>query len=148
MEESKRELARARWRRWAERNRESEAERARQWRKNNPEQVRDYQRNYYHESGGKTVHSKRRRDAARKKNYGITPERFEALLASQGGKCAVCRTPEPRGKATWHLDHDHETGAVRGVLCITCNIALGMLHDDPARCRAAADYLDFAQLLR
>lgn len=147
MEENKRELKLARWRRWASRNRDSEAERARQWRENNRERSREYQRGYYHASGGKEVHTARRRDAFRQSAYGISPAEFQALLASQGGKCGVCQTPEPRGKSTWHVDHDHTTGIVRGILCITCNIALGMMHDDAARCRAAADYLEFAKLL-
>ncbi|MGA3037754.1 MAG: endonuclease domain-containing protein [Vulcanimicrobiaceae bacterium] len=71
----------------------------------------------------------------------------------QGGTCAICRTPwnECRkshglhndGTFLQHLevDHDHETGKVRGLLCGDCNIAIGKLYDDVDSCRRAADYL-------
>jgi hypothetical protein len=80
-------------------------------------------------------------DQNRFKRFGVTPEQFAQRVAGQGG-CAVCRTTAPRGKNAWHLDHEHQTGRIRGVLCLTCNIAVGMLHDDPARARAAAEYLE------
>jgi hypothetical protein len=146
MDVNKREAKRERWRRWAEKNRGSERERVRRWRQENTEKNRSYQQRYYAEN--QDAVSQRRREGHRVRRYGVTPERFAQLLAGQGGKCAVCATPEPRGKSDWHVDHDHATGIVRGILCITCNIALGMLHDDPARCRKAAEYLAFAELLK
>lgn len=84
-------------------------------------------------------------DRSRFKRFGVTPTDVRDMLERQGG-CAVCRTPEPRGKNGWHVDHDHETGRVRGVLCITCNIAIGMLHDDLARARQAVAYLERSSL--
>lgn len=81
-------------------------------------------------------------DKARFLQFGVAPEGVIARLRQQGGCCAICRTSEPRGKGDWHLDHDHRDGRVRGVLCHGCNTALGMLRDDPARARAAADYID------
>jgi Recombination endonuclease VII len=47
------------------------------------------------------------------------------MLAAQGGVCAVCEKPDPE-----HVDHDHETGVVRGMLCFNCNQALGNARDD------------------
>jgi len=73
--------------------------------------------------------------------YGLTPEQYDALLAEQDGKCAICRTDDWPGKGP-HVDHEHETGKVRGLLCGKCNVALGNMDDDPARLRAAADYLE------
>ncbi len=64
-----------------------------------------------------------------KYTYGITIDRFDEILAEQGGKCAVCGRTEPCGKASWHVDHDHETGRVRGLLCHFCNTAIGALGD-------------------
>lgn len=74
-----------------------------------------------------------------KKRYGITTADVEQMIADQGGDCPICGDvlPEPA-----HIDHDHETGRVRGVLCRSCNQGLGMYRDDPARLRAAADYLE------
>ena len=70
-----------------------------------------------------------------KRAYGITPERFQELLAYQDHKCALCGATEPTGKGTWHVDHDHSccpgsTGCgqcVRGLLCHPCNVKLGVL---------------------
>ena len=63
------------------------------------------------------------------------------MLAAQGGVCALCHRPPLAGK-TLHVDHDHATGRVRGVLCFTCNNALGDFEDDPGRLRGAASYLE------
>ncbi len=76
------------------------------------------------------------------KRFGITVEEAEALLAAQGGVCAICRLPisDVRGYEP-HVDHDHETGRVRGILCLGCNVGLGGFRDDPVRLRAAIAYL-------
>ncbi len=64
-----------------------------------------------------------------KNRYGLTAEEYEAILESQGGGCAICeKTPEEAGKRL-SVDHDHETGDVRGLLCQSCNLALGMIED-------------------
>jgi hypothetical protein len=84
--------------------------------------------------------------ARRLKAYGLTPEAFNALLASQDNRCAICRTDKP-GKRNWHTDHDKDyekrTGKirVRGILCQNCNLALGMMHDNPGVAIKAAYYL-------
>lgn len=78
--------------------------------------------------------------------YGVTAEQFTALLAEQDGKCAICGTAEWTGKGP-HLDHQHETGLVRGILCHKCNLGLGKFNDDPKMLRAAADYLERARAL-
>jgi len=71
----------------------------------------------------------------------VTPEQYAALLARQEGRCAICQTDQPGGKGSWHVDHDHATGGVRGLLCSQCNLMLGHARDDPARLRAALEYL-------
>jgi len=73
--------------------------------------------------------------------YGVTPEWFEHALAAQGNLCAICRLPFMNTKDT-HVDHDHRTGEPRRILNSKCNTALGLMDDDPARLRAAADYLE------
>lgn len=76
--------------------------------------------------------------------FGLSLADYAARLAAQGGGCAICGTDEPGGRwgASLHVDHDHATGEVRGLLCAACNVMLGNAGDDPARLRAAADYLD------
>jgi hypothetical protein len=74
--------------------------------------------------------------------YGLSAGDYEAMLAAQDGRCAICRTNEWPGRHNKpHVDHDHATGKVRGILCTKCNNGLGNFADDPARLRAAADYL-------
>lgn len=90
----------------------------------------------------------RRRDIERERRYGLTADGFTALLAKQGGGCAICgQTKIVNGRWTstdardLHVDHDHVTGQVRGLLCNRCNPTLGMMDDDPDRLIRAAEYL-------
>lgn len=80
--------------------------------------------------------------------YGVTAEQYEALIDAQAGLCAICRTAEPGGKGGWHVDHCHETGKVRGLLCHHCNIAIGYFKDDPALIRAGIDYVARVQTVQ
>lgn len=81
-------------------------------------------------------------DKNRKRLYGITPEEFASLLESQNGCCAICQSAEPGGKGNWHVDHSHEDGHIRGLLCHHCNLLLGNAKDDPERLKAAIKYLE------
>ena len=72
--------------------------------------------------------------------YGLTPEVYNRMLEEQGGVCAICSQPEPRCQGL-SVDHDHNTGVVRGLLCSNCNTALGLFIDDPDRLARAATYL-------
>ncbi len=82
-------------------------------------------------------------------NYGITPEQYMELFVEQDGRCAICKADEPGGKHknspnksdwNWLVDHNHTTGAVRGLLCERCNRALGLFGDDPAILAVATVY--------
>jgi hypothetical protein len=73
--------------------------------------------------------------------YGLTPEEYGALLEAQDNRCAICRTDTPNGKGSWHVDHNHATGQIRGLLCNDCNLGLGKFADDSDRLRAAIAYL-------
>lgn len=78
----------------------------------------------------------------RRTYYNLLPGEFEALLASQDGKCAICRLDTWPGKYNKpHVDHDHETNRVRGILCHSCNVALGNFHDRIDLLEAAIAYL-------
>ena len=77
--------------------------------------------------------------------YKITAEKYDSLLQAQGGACAICRASEPgTSHGFWHVDHCHNEGHVRGLLCSTCNTGLGSFRDQPAVLRRAADYLEAA----
>ncbi len=95
---------------------------------------KDRQRRRYHEHPeGNKAHLKFK--------YGLTVEQYKAMVKAQAGLCAICRQP-PRGKKKrLGVDHDHETGAVRGLLCGTCNTAIGHLAESRDSLRRAARYL-------
>lgn len=76
------------------------------------------------------------------KTYGITIEQYDALISAQNGCCAVCGGSGD-GKP-WHVDHCHDTGKVRGILCALCNRGIGHFRESAALLRAAADYLERA----
>jgi hypothetical protein len=82
--------------------------------------------------------------AHRLKQKGLTPELFDDMLKSQGGKCALCEHEHVAGHARKSLvvDHCHRSGRLRGLLCHSCNRAIGLMRDDPARLRYAAEYLE------
>ncbi len=77
-----------------------------------------------------------------RRNYGITLAEYEAMYEAQGGLCAICSRPAFafNGKHA-SIDHDHETGAIRELLCGPCNSGLGYFQDDPDVLEAAAAYL-------
>lgn len=100
-----------------------------EWQKNNPVQAARQKRNHH-----------------LLKRFGITKAEEDRLLAEQGGVCAICTgsISDKRGYGP-HIDHDHETGEVRGILCIRCNNGLGLFKDNIELLRAAADYLERIQ---
>lgn len=70
---------------------------------------------------------------------GLTEEQYETMLTEQKGRCAICGM-EPSGRL--HVDHDHDAGTARGLLCTNCNPGLGFFRDDPVLLRRAAEYLE------
>ena len=74
--------------------------------------------------------------------YGITNAEYDALLAAQDGLCLLCKKPAAVLTRRLHVDHDHVSGKVRGLLCHGCNTAIGSMGDDPSLLRAAADYIE------
>lgn len=73
--------------------------------------------------------------------YGLAPGEYGRMLELQDGCCAICKTSNAGGRR-WHVDHDHATGKVRGLLCSACNLGIGKMGDDPSRLRAAAAYIE------
>ena len=96
----------------------------------------EYRRRRYREE---PEYRRKALDAQRHTRYGISEERYNELLAKQGGVCAICLL-QPEGKDLG-VDHDHATGRIRGLLCVGCNGAIGMLREDPEIIERAAHYL-------
>jgi len=85
-----------------------------------------------------------RRDALWRK-YRLTPEQYDDLVERQDGRCAICHAQESGsrwGDGVWFVDHCHSTGEVRGLLCRSCNTALGLFEDDALRLQKAIRYLN------
>ena len=85
------------------------------------------------------------RRANLKSKYGITPEEFDAMLAAQNFRCAICRTDDPKHCGQFVVDHCHTTGRIRGLLCQRCNWFVGQALDDTAYLLAAVAYLSKSQ---
>ena len=96
-----------------------------EWKVRNPHKIREY---------------------ALLKDFGLSHDDYERLWAQQNGLCAICEQPEQAlmyGKEMkLAVDHCHETGKVRGLLCANCNRGIGMLKDNPAWLRKAAQYVE------
>jgi hypothetical protein len=76
------------------------------------------------------------------KRFGITIEAYDHILKNQGDGCAICgnKTTDSTGRLL-SIDHDHDTGEVRGLLCHSCNVALGLFKEDPELLAEAIRYL-------
>ncbi len=77
------------------------------------------------------------------RRYGLTPDDYLAMYEDQGGCCAICGSDEYRGedKCSFAIDHCHNTGEIRGLLCNKCNGGIGMLGDNPKLTKRATEYL-------
>lgn len=115
--------------------REKAKTKARAWRARNPERVRAKRAELREQGYFRADH--------RRRTFNLTPEDYDALLRRQNFRCAVCPSVDSGRKGTPELvvDHDHTTGAVRGLLCHRCNLGIGGLRDDPTLLLKAADYL-------
>jgi 5-methylcytosine-specific restriction endonuclease McrA len=117
-------------------NPEPARRRTRAWRLANLERANANQQAFV-ASGGKRLSD---RKSHLKRKYGMTLEQYQAMLDSQGGGCLICGRP-PRDDISLHVDHDHSTGNVRGILCFCCNNALADFQDNPELLRKAASYV-------
>lgn len=113
--------------------------------------VRPLQGKNQRQAARRAVHSGSERTArankkySLKQNYGLTLEQFEAMPTAQGNRCAICNQPLGGTAKSVHVDHDHTTRRVRGLLRNNGNNGLGRFRDDPAVLRHAALYVITAQ---
>jgi len=94
----------------------------------------------------KETRRKKKLHAMLKHKYGMTLDEYHTLVESQNNQCAICSVELTERSQTIKdspkVDHDHDTGKVRGVLCGKCNMAIGLLNDDPDTLRKAIAYLE------
>ena len=118
--------------------------------------VSDPTKKYYHgkckkcyiKKGQEIYDPVKNRDYNLQYRYGITLEEYNTILEEQNGECAVCGTDDPKGRQSgrgkvkgFYVDHNHETGEIRGLLCNNCNRSIGLFNDDPSILEKAVLYL-------
>lgn len=106
-----------------------------EYKKNRAAQSRKYHRDNLEKS------RRTRRNSHLLRTYGITVEEQDAMFNSQGRKCASCGSVDPGNARGFAVDHDHNTKAVRGILCHPCNVALGMVNDCEERLLSLIAYV-------
>lgn len=118
------------------------------WKADNPEKHKLSEQKYY-EANKDAVKARSKASYSpeydRKKHlrqkYGLTVEDYNQMFDSQGGKCAICGKHQSEDEKTFCVDHNHDTGAVRGLLCSKCNKALGGFGDSIEMLNRATKYL-------
>ena len=145
------ERVKASARAYYERNKEKIAAAKKEKRQQNREQIDARKRAWERENPDKVamqrVRSRLRRERSRlnaglKFHYNVTADQYDRILAAQGGVCAICREPSDSARSKrLFVDHDHQTGTPRGLLCHRCNAGLGYFRERPELFHAAVDYL-------
>lgn len=88
---------------------------------------RERQELYRERQRGKGIYSETFKRYKMKQRYGITQQKWDAIFERQGRVCAICKSSDPKSIKGWHTDHNHITMVVRGILCSSCNTAIGMI---------------------
>jgi len=127
---------------WEAANPEKRREIHRRWVKLNPEKIRVKKNRYSAKWRAANPEEAKRR--SRRRSYvaaGMDPAKAAAILAAHNGKCDCCGADKSGGQG-WQVDHDHASGAIRGVLCFYCNTAIGKLGDNLEGVMNAVRYLE------
>ena len=107
--------------------------------------TRDGRQAYQNAYRAKTPNQQKAR--ALRDSFGLSLDEYKKMLKAQNGKCGICNQSETHkrnGKLkALAVDHDHKSGAIRGLLCSDCNTGIGKLKDDPSILRLAAQYLEY-----
>lgn len=119
-------------------NKEAMKSYKKEWYEKNKEGQKAKCRQRYH-NGDKIQHAETVWRNKLIREFGITQDQYELMLSEQHGVCKICGQKDNRRLA---VDHCHQTGNVRGLLCRHCNTAIGLFDDDPSLLRKAANYLE------
>lgn len=120
--------------RWYQANRTAAIASVKRWQQENKEHLHAYRREY------RQRRKSEERNAYLRRTFGVSNDDYDALLRAQADGCAICGRPP--GKSSLHIDHDHDSGRIRGLLCVGCNNALGQFRDRADLLSRAANYLD------
>ena len=131
------EYDRARCREYYAHHKTENAMRHRKWVDAHPERARALGNKAYHKNK-----NRRRAKVSQKAAYRLYGIDKAALLLAQNSCCAACGDDQPGSSHGWCVDHCHQTGKTRGILCHHCNVALGHTRDDPRRLLALVTYLE------
>jgi hypothetical protein len=118
---------------------------AKEWRKKNPKKVAANSKKWREQNAERAAALRRRGHL--KSLYGLSPEDYEKALSEQRGCCAICGAAEHASKTRggqhrFHIDHDHKTGRVRGLLCANCNRMIGQAKESVDVLWEAIAYLE------
>lgn len=103
--------------------------------------------NKKHYQENKEAYKKRAIKSQNIRRYGVTPEDWEQMFETQGGRCKICKKHQSELSRVFHIDHCHSTGKVRGLLCMNCNTGLGNFKDNPVLLSSALNYLMETQVV-
>lgn len=129
---------------WNKRNAVDRSAYVAEWHSANKATVREHKRKHQANLSPEKVAQQKERVSwwHVKRKYGLTREMWDEMFKKQGGLCALCRKRSMgKGGGRLDVDHCHETGRVRGLLCRHCNTALGILGDNPERMETVMDDL-------
>ena len=142
---------------WYQANREISITRSKEYRANNPEWAKEADAKHHARYNWRERNPEKAKALGRKqaqnrrfRKHGLTKEEYDKILKSQGYVCAACDNPPVTSSVRpgankyddFVIDHDHVTGKVRGLVCTNCNVALGMIRDNPETARKLAAYLE------
>ena len=119
--------------------------RQREYRQMHPDRWKKYRKKHYEKYKEEYIDIER--TYRLKKDFNLTPDEYDNMLQKQSGLCAICYQPETSKNKRGNIkklavDHNHETGRLRDLLCARCNQAIGLLDENTDRLRAAAVYLE------
>ena len=87
------------------------------------------------------IHRENQKRQRLKREYNLTPEQYDDIFIEQGSECLICGVFYKNTKKGLFIDHNHDTGEIRGLLCYKCNMGIGYFNDDPKLLIKASNYL-------